>query len=199
MELDNIIESLKEEETEYFENGDANDYYRYLVSTDFYKSLEKKITDHEELSELEWEALLNRLYLVTCKSMMEEDRVAIVDEVLDVIGRVGMFFSKEDSPLFVECLKMREQIIGMKKLQDINEDLFYGYETVYDTKDETDLDILLKQHRAADAFRGNHNWFVEQYKEENKHGYLTDLERIALNASNRAYEREKELVLKYQV
>ena len=60
----------------------------------------------------------------------------------------------------------------MKKLQDINEDLFYGYEFVMDTKDEMYLDILLRQHREADAFRGNRNWFLEQYKDSVTGNYL---------------------------
>ena len=88
--------SLKDREAEYFENGDTNNYYHYLEGTDYYKYVENKLKSNEKLSEEEWDLLLNRLYLVTCKSIIEEDKVGIVDDVLSVIGKAGMFFSKNE-------------------------------------------------------------------------------------------------------
>jgi len=59
-----------------------------------------------------------------------------------------------------------------------------------------DLDILIKQHNTACSFREYKDMFFEFYK-KNNNSDISYEERIAINSFGRSYEKEKELVKKY--
>ena len=196
MRLQNLMKNLTKEEKIIFYTEDANHYYRYVKNSDCFSQLNKKLESDGKLTEEEWDYLLNRLYLVTCKAIGEEDDITISEKLIYLISKLGYIISKKNSSLYNEAYKIMEYIGGIKKAQDINDDLLYGYDMVVDTHDEGYLDILIRQHEAAEIFRGNKSFFEREYV-NSKDGKISDNEKIAINSFNRGYDSEKKLVLKY--
>ena len=197
MDLTELVEQMSDEERFVFENENASHYFNYIKKSDTYMSILAKLDGEGKLETCEWEYLFQKLFVVSCKAMMEEMKPSFVDSIIYLFSRFGMMIGSKDSRLYNECFKMVEYITSMKKGKDINKDLFYGLEVVGSSKEKDDLDILLQQHHEATVFRDNFEAFMKAYENSND-GVVSINERLCINSYNQAYEREKKLVLQYE-
>ena len=92
-------------------------------------------------------------------------------------------------------MKMVTFVRSFKREKEINTDTLEGFDAVMESKEPTDLDLLLEQIEEGRIFRTNRDAFMKVYK-EGVYGVVTVKERMFLNASDRAYERSKELCKK---
>lgn len=197
MVLEEAINSLTESERALYEAQTASEYFRFLYySLDFTKIL-KKLNMKEKLSDKEWDYLIKRLFLVTVKAMDEEDSINLADKVSYTINKIGTKVFKKDGNIYNECVKMVAFIDSINMEEIINEDLLNGLELIEEGKKETELDILLKQHREASIFRDNQDAFFNSYK-DSKTGKITEQEQVFMNSMERSYIREKNLVKEYE-
>ena len=86
---------------------------------------------------------------------------------------------------------------SVKLEKEINIDLLSGFERTEASKSETDLDILLRQHREAAIFRDNQDAFLDSYRKREL-GVMTSDDLLYIDSMDRCYIREKELVKEYK-
>ena len=196
MDLNFLLEELSEEEKKVYMTKSCNDYYYYFLNTDFFKEIQKKLSNHANITEDEWEEILKKLYLLTCKAVSEEDSLDLLDRFIYLFARVGFRFSQEDTFFYNECYKMIAYIVSIKRTKELNIDLFNGLDYVMDHCEETELDLLLRQHQEASIFRNYKDRFLQAYQ-DSQEGVISSSERISINTCERAFQREKELVLQY--
>lgn len=197
MKLNKIVDELSDEEKKIYWTQSTNDYFRSLYYSKEFIPILKKLASNDKLDKEEWEFVIKRLFLVTCKAMAEEDNVTYVDMFRYMLSKIGQTFSIKDGHLYNECVKMIEFIDSISMEKDINNDLLCGLDIIKNSDNPTDLDILLKQHREAAIFRDNQDSYLEAYKNSYK-GFITDSERAYINSMHRSYEREKNLVKEYE-
>lgn len=197
MKLNKVVDELSDEEKKIYWTQSANDYFRSLYYSKSFIPILKKFESNEKLNKEEWDYIIKRLFLVTCKAISEEDEVTYFDKFHYMLSKIGQTFSIRDGHLYNECVKMIEFIDSISMEKDINKDLLNGLDIVSDSVNPTDLDILLKQHREAVIFRNNQDAYFDAYKDSYK-GFITDSERVYINSMHRSYKREKELVKEYE-
>ena len=193
MDPEKIAENLTEEEREMFLNADCTSCYEFVKKGEVFSALIQKNINREKLTDEEWEYILFRLYILSCKALVEEQGVDFMDRILSFLSKIGMKISKQDKPLYNECLKMVEFVSSFRKEKEINVDVRDSFYETQDSKSPTDLDILLHQYEEADLFRKSRNAFMEAYK-GSEYGQLSIHERMYIRAFQNAYLREKELV-----
>ena len=197
MVIQEVIKSLNDDERVLYEAQTASEYFRFLYYSSNFINILKKLNNKEKLNDKEWDYLIKRLFLVTCKAIDEEDSINVVDRITYILNKIGVKVFKEDGRIYNECIKMVEFIESIYMEQEINEDLLLGLDKVESERNETELDILLKQHREASVFRDNQDSFYDEYN-DSKTGVITDSERAYMNSMDRSYIREKELVKRYK-
>ena len=196
MELLNALDQLDEEERNmYIENSTCQCFRSMYYSKEFSPIL-KKLNTKEKLTSEEWDYIVTRLFLITCKAKIEEDEVTFIDKIMYILSKLGVKLSVRDGHLYNECFKMIRFVDSIDQEKDINRDLTEGLCRVFNGGNDTDLDILIKQHREAIVFRDNQDGYLDSYK-ESAGGYISDKEKIFLSSMDRAYIREKELVKEY--
>jgi hypothetical protein len=195
MELNSVIKSLSPQEKKAYETQTASEYFRHLYySQDFIKILDKMDTT-ELLSDKEWTYLLERLFLVTYKALSEEDTVSFMDRLTYMVNSIAIKVFKSGK-LHTECEKMMKFINSVIYEREINEELVNGLEMVENSRSESELSILINQHREAAIFRDNQDAFIDSYKESNT-GSMSNQDIVNMNCMDRAYFRVKELVKEY--
>ena len=195
LDLNQLVEAMSEEERDFFLKNSASDYYRYLESHEEFQNILEKINQSHKLTDSEWNYIISKLFIVSCRALMEEAKVDFLDRLYILIGNIGTKIGRKDKPLYNECFKMLEYARSFKQEADINDDLLNGLDIVSERKQETDLDILLRQYEEGNIFRSNQVAFMEAY-EKTETGVVSFDERMYMNAFQRAYQREKELVKK---
>ncbi len=188
---------MDREELDLAVEGNYREYYDYLFADDTFLNVIEKVKGKEELSEEEWLYILERLFIIRYKSVQDEEKIDFKDKFNSLICRIGMKIFKDDSGLYNECLKMYKLIEFMKNEKEINKDLYNGYEIVKDNKDIESLNILINQYIEANIFKSNSSFYEELF-EESTSGIISTSERTQMNASTYSYNREKELVKRYQ-
>ena len=184
--------TLSEEERNLFEQADCTTCYQAIKKEERFASLIQKNINREKLTDEEWEYILFRLYLICCKATMEEESVTFTDHILSFLSKIGMKISRKDKPLYNECIKMVKFVRSFKREKEMNIDAFNSFYITMESKEATDLDLLLDQLEEAKIFRTNRGAFMEAYK-DGAYGVITANERMYMRASERAYERAKEL------
>lgn len=197
MDLNKIISGLDDTERVQYIKLTASGYFRYLYYSKPFMPILEKLDGNNRLDKQEWDYLIKRLFLVTCKAISEEDSVNFKDKIIYILSKIGVNISIIDSHLYNECYKMVSFIDSIDKEKDINRDLLKGIELTDNSKSMTDLDILLKQHREACIFRDNQDSFYDAYNNSYS-GFITESERGYINSMNRSYDREKNLVNEYK-
>lgn len=197
MVLNNILNELDENERKRIDVYTASEYFTSLYYSLECKSVLDKIDSNEEISLEEWNYLIKRLFIVTCKAIVEEDKKNIINKLDYLICRIGMFLFKKDGKAYNECYKMFEFIDSIDKDKEINLDLLYGLDEVNKRKDSSCLAVLLDQHREASLFRDKKDDYVMAYRDSYT-GYISDSERSYINYMERSYLREKGLVKEYK-
>ena len=119
MEINRIIDKLDDEEKRLYWNNTANDFFRNVYYSKEFSPILKKLNTNEKLTTSEWNYLVDRLFLVTCKAISEEDEVKYLDKILYILCKIGMKLSKEDGKIYNECVKMVEFIDSINKEKDI--------------------------------------------------------------------------------
>ncbi len=195
MDIEKLIDEMKEEEKIIYLKSNASSYFHYVFK-DNESSLKEKINQSEKLTEEEWKFILEKLFLVTTKAIAEEDEFSIVDSIVYLISRISKAISFKDSPYYNECCKLIEYLGTIKKEKMIHKDLVKGLRIVNVSREETDLDILLRQHEEACIFRDSKDTFNRIY-ENTSTGIINRSEIMYSNIMKRSYGREKELVKKY--
>ena len=196
MELNKIIDKLDDNEKKIYWNHTASEYFRNIYYSRKFSPILKKLNTQEKLTDDEWNFLVDRLFLVTCKAVSEEDNVQLKDKLIYALCKIGLKFSSDNSYIYNECYKMVEFINSITMEKDINNDLVVGLNLVNNSNnDDTLLNELLQQHREALVFRDNQDCFYEAYEDSYK-GHITESERGYINSMNRSYIREKNLVNK---
>lgn len=190
------ISDLDNDEKLSYIDSTANEYFRNVYYSEKFSSIVSKLDSKEELSEDEWNYLINRLYMVAYKATMEEDSFDIIDGINYVVNRVGVFLFKKGI-IYNECAKMLVFLDSIRIEKDINKDLLLGIELVENSRDVLDLSILLRQHREAVLFRDNQDAFLNLY-EKGITGVMTKEELTCIESMDRCYIREKELVKEYK-
>lgn len=196
MVLQNIIDGLSESERVIYEAQTASEYFRYIFYSKESLTISKKLETSEKLNNFEWDYLMKRLFLVTVKAIEEENSTSIVDKINYVINKVAVKVLKKGK-VYSECVKMLSFIESLRLENEINDDLSNGFERVKKSKNEQELDILLRQHREAALFRDNQDAFLDSYK-NGKVGIMSDDELLYIDCMDRAFIREKELVKEYK-
>ena len=195
MEFDAIINSLSEDELKRYNSQTASEYFRDLYYSENFIKIIKKIDKDEKLSEDDWQYLTDRLFLVTYKAIQEEDSIKLADRISYILNSICIKVFK-NGKMHNECEKMIKFIDSINHEKEINEYLLSGLETVNDSRSQTELNILLKQHREAGIFRDNQDAFIDSYKESSL-GRMSNQDIVNMNCMDRAYFRLKELVKKY--
>lgn len=193
MDLEQLVEDMSSEERECFLKTSTSDYFRYIESQEEYQKIVEKVNQSEKLTEAEWSYISSKLYVVSCRTLIEEDSFSFLDRLYILIGKIGLLISKKDRPIYNECYKMIAYANSFKQEKEINEDCLNGLDVILEKKQETDLDILLRQYQESIIFGNNQMAFMEAYKKSSP-GVITMEERMYMNAFQKAYQREKELV-----
>ena len=196
MEIQEIVRKLDENEKMKYIDSTASEYFRDVYYSKEFSCVLTKLDSKERLTNDEWQYLLEKLYLVTYKAVLEEDNLSIMDKINFVINRVGTKVFKKGK-IHNECVKMLAFLESIRLEKDINIDLVNGLERIENNKNETDLDVLLRQHREAVIFRNNQDAFIDSYK-SGITGIMTSDEELYMDCMDRAYIREKELVKEYK-
>lgn len=195
MNIHDIIEKLDESEKLMYIESTASSYFRTIYYSKKFSSIVGKLDSKDKLTEDEWQYLFERLYMVTYKAVQEEDSLSVVDRVNYVINRIGAKVFRKGK-VHNECVKMLAFLESIKLECEINRDLTKGFDRLEISRKETDLDILLKQHREAAMFRDNQDAFIDSYK-VGQPGVMTNDDMLYMDCMDRAYIREKELVKEY--
>lgn len=196
MNMEMATADLSNDEKLKYIDSTANQYFRTIYYSKEFSNIVSKLDSKEKLTEEEWTYLINRLFMVTYKANLEEDPFNSLDKINYLINKIGVKIFKKGK-IHNECVKMLAFLESVKLEEEINNDLFNGLERAEKSKNDTDLDILLRQHREAVIFRDNQDAFLDSYK-ESKMGYMTDDEILYIDCMDRAYIREKNLVKEYK-
>lgn len=197
MELLNALDRLNEEERNmYIENSTRQCFTNMYYSEEFACIL-KKLNTNEKLASEEWDYIVTRLFLITCKAKTEEMKVTFMDRIIYLLSRLGLKIGTKDGNFYNECFKMIRFIDSIDKEKEINRDLADGLTRVFNDGNDTNLDILIRQHREANIFRNNQDEYIDIYKESSS-GIINANEKMYISSMNSAYIREKELVKEYK-
>ena len=195
MDFDSIIEKMNDEELKQYNSQTASEYFRSLYYSEDFIKIIKKMNKGERISEDDWVYLTDKLFLVTYKAIQEEDSVKLTDRIRYALNNICIRVFK-NGKMHNECEKMIKFIDSINHEKEINEYLLSGLESVCDSRSQTELDILLNQHREAGLFRDNQDAFMDSYKESIA-GSISNQDIVNMNRMDRAYFRLKELVKKY--
>ena len=195
MNIHDIVEKLDDSEKEMYIESTASSYFRTIYYSEKFSSIVGKLDSKDKLTDEEWKYLMEKLYLVTYKAVQEEDSLDFVDKMNYVISRIGAKVFRKGK-IHNEYVKMLAFLESVKLECEINRDLSDGFERVNLSRKETDLDILLRQHREAAMFRDNQDAFIDSYRIEQP-GVMTNDDMLYKDCMDRAYIREKELVKEY--
>ena len=99
-------------------NGSANEYYYYVRHTNNYKELIDKLEAGTKLNEDEGQYLLDKLYLITCKSYSEEEDIHFKDKIINSLAKLGLLLSKKNSYCYNEAYKLIEYFGSIEKICD---------------------------------------------------------------------------------
>ena len=133
MELNSIVKSLSPQEKNAYETQTASEYFRYVYYSQNFIEILKKMETTELLSDEDWNYLLEKLYLVTCKAISEEDSVSFMDKVTYMVNKIATKVFRSGK-VHTECEKMIKFIDSVIFEEDINEDLVRGLEIVEDSR-----------------------------------------------------------------
>ena len=197
MELNKIINELNPEEKNIYLTQSASNYFRLMHYSEKFIPILEKLESRKKLTIEEWDYLVKRLFLITCKAIAEEDNITFMDRISYTLSKIGSVIFIKDGNLYNECIKMVEFIDSINMEKSINSDLLVGLNTVKSKVDDNLLGILIKQHREASIFRDSQNLFVEEYI-NSIDGPITNLEEVYINSMHGSYKREKELVKEYK-
>ena len=193
MDFKLLIDKMTAEEKKVFEFGTASEYYKYVIEE---LGLKEKIKSVKE-DNADFTYILEKLYLVVGKAVLEDEDYTFGDDVLMRLAKKLMNSKLTPEPVCNECYKFIHFLEAVKKGNDINEDLLDGHEIVSHSRNVRDLKILYSQHEEADLFRANQEYFEQLY--ENLPDGVVDVNiRSAVYAMDSAYDREKELVKRYE-
>ena len=195
MNIHDIVEKLDDSEKEMYIESTASSYFRTIDYSEKFSSIVGKLDSKDKLTDEEWKYLMEKLYLVTYKAVQEEDSLDFVDKMNYVISRIGAKVFRKGK-IHNEYVKMLAFLESVKLECEINRDLSDGFERVNLSRKETNLDILLRQHREAAMFRDNQDAFIDSYRIEQP-GVMTNDDMLYMDCMDRAYIREKELVKEY--
>ncbi len=184
------MDHMSSEEKNYYQEHNASEYFYYIYGTKQFQESLKRLGKDDLIY------LFEKFYLVTYKSLNEEKDNVLLDRVLYLISRMGVFFTKKGTPMYNEFYKLLQISQATFLEKRVNDDLLLGLELVMGSCEEKDFNILLGQHQEASVFR-NHRDYLYEEDAKAKDGELPEGEIIAINCFNRSYQREKELVLKY--
>ena len=193
MEISKIVDELSDEEKRIYWTQSANDYFRNIKYSKEFINISKKLESEEELTFEQWDYIIKRLFLVTCKALNEEDQVKFSDKVVFMLSKIGKKISVKNGYLYNECIKMIEFINSIEMEKEINSDLVDGLDKISNSRENIELSRLLKQHGEASIFRDNQDAYFEAYDYSEK-GYISESERVYINTMYRSYIREKKLV-----
>lgn len=193
MDFKLLIDKMTAEEKKVFEFGTASEYYKYVIEE---LGLKEKIKSVKE-DNADFTFILEKLYLVVGKAVLEDEDYTFVDDVLMRLAKRLMKSKLTPEPVSNECYKFIHFLEAVKKGNDINEDLLDGHDIVSHSRNVRDLKILYSQHEEADLFRSGYHYFEELY-ERLSNGTVDVNIRSAVYAMDSAYEREKELVKRYE-
>ena len=196
MDIHAIIDKLDESEKMMYIDSSASSYFRATYYSKRFSSIVSKLDTSEKLTNEEWEYLIEKLYLVTYKAIMEEDSLDIGDKLFYAISKIGAKVFK-NGKIHNECIKMLAFVESLDLEKDINEDLSNGLERIEKSKSKDDLSILLRQHREAVIFRDKQDEFINSYR-DSRAGHMTEDEMFCMYSISRSYNREKELVKEYK-
>ena len=196
MKLKEVVAQLDEDERNMFFSLSASEYLNKVYHSKEFSPILKKLNTKEKLTIKEWEYLVNRLLLVTFSALAEEDKVTSGDKFRYTISKIGLKICRRNMALYNECFKMIRFIDSIDQEIDINMDLVDGLDRVRESGKDTNLNLLLQQHREAASFRDNKTSFIESYKVSDKSD-ITDDERKYMAAMISSYNREKSLVKEY--
>ena len=196
MNILDIVKKLSHEEKMMYIDSSANMYFRNIFYSKEFSSIVEKLDSKEKITDEEWEYIVDRLSLVTYKATMEEDSLSVLDRIYYVLSRIGSKVFKEGK-IHNECVKMLAFAESIKLEKDINLDLIDGIDRVNFSKNQMDLDILLKQHREATIFRDNQDAFIDSYR-NGQVGVMTGDDMLYMDSMDRSYIREKDLVKEYK-
>lgn len=195
MKLQRIITNENETEKIKYINGTANDFFKDSYNSEKFHSIVDKLNSKDKLTEDEWVYLIEKLYIVTYKAILEEDELSILDNINYIINKLYVKIFK-NGKIHDECIKMLAFIECIKFEKEINSDLSKYLEQIKKDRNEEDLDILIRQHIEALIFRDNQDAFLDSYR-NGEVGIMTANDKLYMDSMNKAFIREKGLVKEY--
>lgn len=195
MKLQRIITNETETEKIKCINGTANDFFKDSYNSEKFHSIVDKLNSKDKLTEEEWVYLIEKLYIVTYKAILEEDKLSILDNINYIINKLCVKIFK-NGKIHDECIKMLAFIECIKFEKEINSDLSKYLEQIKKDKNEEYLDILIRQHIEALIFRDNQDAFLDSYR-NGEVGIMTANDKLYMDSMSKAFIREKDLVKEY--
>ncbi len=187
---------MTDEERTIFEEKTATDFFRYIYDLPKFQEILSKLQPNNKINEGEWLYLFEKLYLVTYKSLQEEVHPRLFDRITYLLSKVGTVIFSKDTQEYNDFYKSMETIRSYYRNREVDDDLLRIQTEIMTTRSIEDMVTLLRVHKEACIFRNNRDYMYHE-EEKSKDGELSHTQRAAINSFNRSYEREKELVLKY--
>ena len=131
-----------------------NKEFTHGIDSDEYHDLWKR---GKVGGDLHWKYLFEKLYLVTYKSLLEENKHYALDGVLYLFCKIGMFFTKKGTFMYNEYYKMFQMSQSVFRTREVNDDLLLGLENriVYTIVDVVEERCKLKQALVKDKKNPN--------------------------------------------
>lgn len=196
IQLEDCKAHMTDDERNIFEEKTATDFFRYIYDSPKFQEILSKFQPNNKINEGEWLYLFEKLYLVTYKSLQEEVHPRLFDRITYLLSKVGTVIFSKDTQEYNDFYKSMEIIRSYYRNIEVDDDLLRMQTEIMTTRSVEDLETLLKVHKEACVFRNNRDYMYHE-EEKSKDGELSYTQRAAINSFNRSYEREKELVLKY--
>ncbi len=201
MNLENIFNELTDDEKVYFLSYGNVEYYKYVTDQDEFKIIISKIKKDIDLDITEWKYMLEKLFLITSKSILEEK---IEERNISIFGKFLYSFSKlclkkvdDSTELYYECYKIVKYFDGLKVMKELNNDLGDGLFFVVKNKSNHNLNILLEQHDLVQTCREYRDDFLEEYKNDVP-GRISGIQYRDINLFERSYGDVKKKLLSYK-
>jgi len=190
MDLEFLVRRMSEEERECYLKTSATEYYHFLDNRPEFHTIIDKVENSIKLSEAEWSYIFTKLYLISCRALLEEGKLDFMDYVFYLLSKLGLKVAKKNQSLYYECYKMVQFVQSIQKGKEINVDLLNGIDYVMETSQESDLNILLQQYKEANIFRDNQDAYMKAYQDSIS-GEISVSERMYSHAFQNAYDREQ--------
>lgn len=197
MDLEVIFDELSDDEKVYFISSRNVDYYKYIINQVEFRDICTKLDQDIDLDNTEWKYMLEKLFLITDKSMLEEDNISFRDKIIYSFSKFCIKKIDDSTDLYSECYKIVKYFDGLNEINELNDILVDGLLFVFKNRNNNNLKVLLEQHDMVQACREYREDFIERYMDDIP-GRISGIQYRDINLLERSYNDVKGKVLSYK-